>query len=100
VAALSEFAHHPAEHSFLTCSTPRDENLSPGKVVGAPDWRMFLMRPADVERELLRLHQSRALEYQVAGSLQLPAVRHLANTRSGWPHERPSTASSTFSSPS
>ena len=30
---------------------------------------MFLMRPADVERELLRLHQFRKLDYQVAGSL-------------------------------
>jgi hypothetical protein len=27
------------------------------------------MRPADVEHELLRLHQYRKLEYQVAGSL-------------------------------
>jgi len=30
---------------------------------------MFLMRPADVEHELLRLHQFRKLEYEVAGSL-------------------------------
>ena len=35
----------------------------------ADDWRMFLMRPADVEHELLRLHQFRKLDYQVAGSL-------------------------------
>ena len=47
----------------------RDENLSPSKAIDAPDWRMFLMRPADVEHELLRLHQFRKLEYQVAGSL-------------------------------
>ena len=47
----------------------RDEKLSPDKVIASPDWRMFLMRPADVERELLRLHQFRKLEYQVAGSL-------------------------------
>jgi hypothetical protein len=30
---------------------------------------MFLMHPADVEHELLRLHQFRKLEYQVAGTL-------------------------------
>ena len=30
---------------------------------------MFLMRPSDVERELLRLHQFRKLHYEVAGSL-------------------------------
>ena len=47
----------------------RDEQPAPGRIVGALDWRMFLMRPADVERELLRLHQFRKLEYQVAGSL-------------------------------
>jgi hypothetical protein len=47
----------------------RDEKLSPSKFVGSPDWRMFLMRPGDVEHELLRLHQFRKLEYQVAGSL-------------------------------
>ena len=38
-------------------------------VVESPDWRMFLLRPRDVEAELLRLHQLRELEYQVAGSL-------------------------------
>jgi hypothetical protein len=30
---------------------------------------MYLMRPSDVDRELLRLHQFRRLEYHVAGSL-------------------------------
>jgi hypothetical protein len=30
---------------------------------------MFLMRPSDVERELLHLHQFRKLDYQVAGSI-------------------------------
>ena len=47
----------------------RDEKRSPRKVLASEDWRMFLMRPADVERELLRLHQFRKLDYQVAGSL-------------------------------
>ena len=46
-----------------------DENLSPSKVVASPEWRLFLMRSAEVERELLRLHQFRKLDYQVAGSL-------------------------------
>jgi Putative inner membrane protein (DUF1819) len=70
-SAVKEFAsYHLAERSFLyLLHAMRDEQLSPGKVVGTPDWRMFLMRPADVERELLRLHQFRKLEYQVAGSL-------------------------------
>lgn len=47
----------------------REESQSPGKIIAAPDWRMFLLRPVDVERELLRLHQFRQLDYEVAGSL-------------------------------
>lgn len=66
-----EFAsYHLPERSFLyLLHAMRDENPSPSKVVASSDWRMFLMCPADVERELLRLHQYRKLEYQVAGSL-------------------------------
>ena len=69
--AIKEFAsYHLPERSFLyLLHAMRDEKLSLNKVVGAPDWRMFLMRPADVEHELLRLHQFRELEYHVAGSL-------------------------------
>ena len=61
--------HHP-ERSFLyLLHAIRDETPNPRKVIDAEDWRMFLMRPADVEQELLRLHQYRKLDYQVAGSL-------------------------------
>ncbi len=63
-------SYHLPERSFLyLLHAMRDEKLSPSKVVASPDWRLFLMRPADVEHELLRLHQYRKLEYQVAGSL-------------------------------
>jgi len=70
-SVVKEFAsYHLPERSFLyLLHAMRDQNLSSGKLVGAPDWRMFLMRPADVEHELLRLHQFRKLEYQVAGSI-------------------------------
>ncbi len=70
-SVVKEFASfHLPERSFMyLLHALRDEKLSPSKVVGSPDWRMFLMRPADVEHELLRLHQFRKLEYQVAGSL-------------------------------
>ena len=61
---------HLPERSFLyLLHAMRDEKLSPSKVVASREWRLFLMRPADVEHELLRLHQYRKLEYQVAGSL-------------------------------
>ena len=61
---------HMSERSFLyLLHAMRDENLSPSKLVSSLEWRLFLMRPADVEHELLRLHQYRKVEYPVAGSL-------------------------------
>jgi hypothetical protein len=39
------------------------------RVIESPEWRMYLMTPDDVEQELLRLHQYRRLEYEVAGTL-------------------------------
>jgi hypothetical protein len=70
-AVVKEFAlYHLPERSFLyLLHALRDERQSPRKVVGAADWRMFLMRPSDVEHQLLTLHQFRKLDYQVAGSL-------------------------------
>ncbi|MBI3073007.1 MAG: DUF1819 family protein [Deltaproteobacteria bacterium] len=70
-SVVKEFAsYHLPERSFLyLLHALREEKQSPQKVIDAQDWRMFLMRPSDVEQELLRLHQFRKLEYQVAGSL-------------------------------
>jgi hypothetical protein len=70
-STVKEFAsYHLPERSFLyLLHAISDEKKSPRKVIDAPDWRMFLMRPSDVERELLRLHQFHKLEYHVAGSL-------------------------------
>src|SRR5581483_8382405 len=42
---------------------------SPRRLMDSPEWRMFLMRPGDLEAAILRLHQFREVEYQVAGSL-------------------------------
>ncbi len=66
-----EFAsYHLPERSFLyLLHAMLDENRSPSRLISSPEWRLFLMRPADVEHELLRLHQFKKLEYQVAGSL-------------------------------
>jgi hypothetical protein len=61
---------HLPEKSFLyLLHAISDQSLSPSKVVACRDWRLFLMRQSDVEHELLRLHQFRKLDYQVAGSL-------------------------------
>lgn len=70
-SVVKEFAsYHLPERSFIyLLHAIRDETQSPGKVIAAPDWRMFLLRPSDVERELLRLHQFRKVEYEVAGSI-------------------------------
>jgi hypothetical protein len=62
--------YHLPDPSFLyLLHALREETQSPGKIIAAPDWRMFLLRPADVEREILRLHQFHKLDYQAAGSL-------------------------------
>lgn len=58
------------------------------RLVQAADWHMYLMDAADVERELLRLHQYRRLHYEVAGSLaqlRLPFGSALAFAREGMP---------------
>ncbi len=61
---------HLPEQSFLyLLHAMREENPSPSKLVASAQWRLFLLRPADVDHELLRLHQFRKLDYQVAGSL-------------------------------
>jgi Putative inner membrane protein (DUF1819) len=39
------------------------------RTIHSDEWKMYYMSPADVERELFRLHQFRRLEFQVAGSL-------------------------------
>ncbi len=38
------------------------------KVIEAEDWRLFLMKPNEVEEELLRLHQFGKLRFERAGS--------------------------------
>jgi hypothetical protein len=69
--AVKTFAsYHLPEVSFLyLLHALREATRNPGKILAAPDWRLFFLRPADVERELLRLHQFHRLGYEVAGSL-------------------------------
>lgn len=66
-----EFAsYHLPEKSFLyLLHSLRETEPSPRRLIDSPDWKMFLMAPDDVEREILRLHQFRKLGYEVAGSL-------------------------------
>jgi hypothetical protein len=68
---VKEFAsYHLPESSFLyVLHAMKDAGAPASRVVGAEDWRLFLMRPSDVEHTLLRLHQFQRLGYEVAGSL-------------------------------
>jgi hypothetical protein len=70
-SAVKEFtSYRLPEFSFLyLLHAIKEERVSPGKVISATDWRMFRLRPAEVEHELLRLHQFHKIDYQVAGSL-------------------------------
>jgi hypothetical protein len=67
-----EFAsYHLPERSlvYLIHVILEHEGGNPGRMIESPEWRMYLMRPGDLETALLRLHQFRAVDYQVAGSL-------------------------------
>ncbi|MEI7768437.1 MAG: hypothetical protein WCI67_00535 [Chloroflexales bacterium] len=62
-----------------------EREAHPQRIIEAPEWRMYLMRPADVEHVLLRLHQFQRVEYQAAGSiihLRLPYRSLLAYAES------------------
>ncbi|MFE9658135.1 BrxA family protein [Micromonospora sp. NPDC006431] len=61
---------HLPERSFIyLLHALREETTNPGRIIDSADWRMFLMRPSDVEAEILRLHQFQKVDYQVAGSI-------------------------------
>jgi hypothetical protein len=77
-AQTREFAsyHLPEESSLYLLHAMMDTEANARRIIDAEDWHMYLMDSADVERELLRLHQFRRLHYEVAGSLaqiKLPA---------------------------
>ena len=54
---------------YLLHAILEHEDGSPRRMVSSPEWRMYLLRPADLETRLLRLHQFQQVNYQVAGSL-------------------------------
>jgi hypothetical protein len=70
-ATSKEFAsYHLPEESFLyLLHAMTDAESNARRVIDSKDWHMYLMGAADVEREVLRLHQFRKLHYEVAGSL-------------------------------
>ena len=79
-------SHHLPDESLLyVLHALAEQEPSPRRIIESPEWRMYLMAPQDVERELLRLHQFRRVEYQAAGSvvqLKLPCPSLLAYAES------------------
>jgi len=70
-------SYHLPEESFwyiLYAISETEPNAQ--RLVESPDWHMYLMNSADVERELLRLHQFHKLHYEVAGSLTQLKLPH------------------------
>lgn len=61
--------HIPQEAFVYVLQGLSGEGMSTSKILSSRDWSLFLMGRDDVERELLRLHQYKILEYQVAGSI-------------------------------
>ena len=70
-AQAKEFAsyHLPDESLLYILYALAEHEANATQIVNGSDWRLYLMGPDDVERELLRLHQFRRLHYAVAGSL-------------------------------
>ena len=79
-------AYRLPEKSFmylLQAIMQREQNTR--KTVEAVDWKIFLLKPSDVEEELLRLHQYGKLHFERAGSfleLTLPTDNLPEFTRS------------------
>ncbi|MEZ5065898.1 MAG: DUF1819 family protein [bacterium] len=73
-----EFAsYHLPEQSFIyLLHAMADVEPNARRIIDAEDWRMFLMDAADVERELLRLHQFRKVQYEAAGSVAQLKLSH------------------------
>lgn len=66
----------PDEAFIFLTQVLLEREVNPQRAINAPDWRIYMMSPSDVERELFRLHQFRRLHYEVAGSiveLRLPS---------------------------
>ena len=61
--------HMPDESFLYLLHAMLEQQPNAHEVIHSADWHMFLMDAADVERELLRLHQFRRLHYEAAGSL-------------------------------
>jgi hypothetical protein len=73
--------HLPDESFVYLLHAMKATEQNPRRVIDSLDWRMYLLDSADVEREVLRLHQFHRLSYDAAGTLatlELPAHSPMA----------------------
>jgi len=68
VKELAPF-HLPDEALLYVLHDLAGETASTEKILTDVRWRRFLLSPAELEAELLRLHQLRKLRFELAGSL-------------------------------
>lgn len=70
-AQAKEFVsyHLPDEALLYLLHAIAEVEPNARRIVDSKEWHMYLMDSADVEREILRLHQFRKVHYEVAGSL-------------------------------
>jgi hypothetical protein len=61
--------HLPEESLLYVLYAIREREPNARSMIESPEWRLFLLAPADVEREILNLHQYRKLHYETAGTL-------------------------------
>jgi hypothetical protein len=75
---IREFAsyHLPDESLIYVLHAQAEINASARPIIESDDWHMYLLDSADVERELLRLHQFHKLRYEVAGTLASLSLPH------------------------
>ncbi len=76
--------HLPDPALIYLLHAMKEQQPNAHQLVHAPDWRMYLMDPDDVQRELFRLHQYQLIHYEVAGSiaeLRLPCATALDYAR-------------------
>jgi hypothetical protein len=76
--------HLPDESLLYLLHAIAAEEHNARRIIDAADWHMYLMDSADVEREILRLHQFHRLGYEAAGTLarlDLPAESPAAYAR-------------------
>ena len=62
-------AYVPIESFAYVVFYLKQHQPSGAKLIGLPDWKLFFLRSAGVERFLFEAHQRDLLEYHVAGSV-------------------------------